>query len=296
MAAADVVVTGLGLLTPAGATVEANWSALCAGESLAAADPHLDGLPVDFSCRVRDFDAEAELGRARARRLDPPARFAIAAARRAVAHAGLDHRSWEGDRVGVVLGVGSNSLDTYGAAFGHLGAAEPERVSPSPFPAACPTWSPPRSRWTWGRGPNFTTASACASGTTALGIARDLLRSHACDIVLGGSESGCSPMSATCFARMRALSRRRQCPRLASRPFDAERDGFVLGEGAAVFALERRSTAQARRAPVLAMLRGYGASCDAHHPVSPHPGGDGIARALRAAIDDGDCVPAGVGQ
>ncbi|MEU7108366.1 beta-ketoacyl synthase N-terminal-like domain-containing protein [Streptomyces sp. NPDC046215] len=278
--------------------MEANWSALCAGESLAAADPHLDGLPVDFSCRVRDFDAEAELGRARARRLDPPARFAIAAARRAVAHAGLDHRSWEGDRVGVVLGVGSNSLDTYGAAFGHLGAAEPERVSPLALPRSVPNMVAAEVAMDLGAGgPNFTTASACASGTTALGIARDLLRSHACDIVLaGGSESGCSPMSATCFARMRALSRRRQCPRLASRPFDAERDGFVLGEGAAVFALERRSTAQARRAPVLAMLRGYGASCDAHHPVSPHPGGDGIARALRAAIDDGDCVPAGVGQ
>ncbi|MER5464630.1 beta-ketoacyl-[acyl-carrier-protein] synthase family protein [Streptomyces sp. NPDC002668] len=146
------------------------------------------------------------------------------------------------------------------------------------------------------RGPNFTTCSACASGATAIGVARDLLRSGTCDIVLaGGSESARSRMTATCFTRMRALSRQREHPQLSSRPFDAERDGFVLGEGTAVLVLERLSHASARRAPVQAVLRGYGAGADAHHPVDPHPDGHGAERAIRAALEDAACDPGNVG-
>ncbi|MFE2102862.1 beta-ketoacyl-[acyl-carrier-protein] synthase family protein [Streptomyces sp. NPDC059468] len=295
---AEIAVTGLGLVTPAGHTVEANWAALCRGRSLAATDPDLAGLPVDFSCRVTDFDAEAELGRASARRVDRFIQFALVAARRAVADAGLDRRTWEAERVGVVLGVGSNSLSAYVTEFGHLGAGRPERVSPLALPRSVPSMAAGEVAIDLGvRGPNFTTASACASGATAIGVARDLLRSGTCDIVLaGGSESARSRMTATCFTRMRALSRRRAEPDLASRPFDAQRDGFVLGEGAGILVLERACAARARRAPVLALLRGYGAGADAHHPIAPHPQGDGAVRAIHTALADAGCEPGNVGH
>ncbi|MFI8238934.1 beta-ketoacyl-[acyl-carrier-protein] synthase family protein [Streptomyces sp. NPDC085866] len=295
---AEIAVTGLGLVTPAGHTVEANWAALCQGRSLAATDPGLAGLPVDFSCRVTDFDAETELGRASARRGDRFIQFALVAARRAVADARLDRRTWEAERVGVVLGVGSNSLSTYVTEFGHLGAGRPERVSPLALPRSVPSMAAGEVAIDLGvRGPNFTTASACASGATAIGVARDLLRSGTCDIVLaGGSESARSRMTATCFTRMRALSRRRAEPALASRPFDAQRDGFVLGEGAGILVLERACAARARRAPVLALLRGYGAGADAHHPIAPHPQGDGAVRAIHTALADAGCGPGSVGH
>ncbi|MFD4630568.1 beta-ketoacyl-[acyl-carrier-protein] synthase family protein [Streptomyces sp. NPDC058284] len=295
---AEIAVTGLGLVTPAGHTAEANWAVLCRGRSLAATDPGLAGLPVDFSCRVTDFDAETELGRASARRGDRFIQFALVAARRAVADARLDRRTWEAERVGVVLGVGSNSLSTYVTEFGHLGAGRPERVSPLALPRSVPSMAAGEVAIDLGvRGPNFTTASACASGATAIGVARDLLRSGTCDIVLaGGSESARSRMTATCFTRMRALSRRKAEPALASRPFDAQRDGFVLGEGAGILVLERACAARARRAPVLALLRGYGAGADAHHPIAPHPQGDGAVRAVRTALADAACGPMDVGH
>ncbi|MFI9237312.1 beta-ketoacyl-[acyl-carrier-protein] synthase family protein [Streptomyces sp. NPDC053079] len=298
MVPADIAVTGLGLVTPAGPTPEANWSALCRGRSLAAADPELAGLPVDFSCRVPPFDIEAELGRGRTRRLDRFSHLALAAARRAVADAGLDARTWDGERVGVVLGVGSNSLHTYVKEFCHLGAGTPDRVSPLALPRSVPNMAAGEVAIDLAAGgPNFTTSSACASGATALGVARDLLRSGACDIVLaGGSESARSRMTATCFHRMRALSRRRDRPAEASRPFDADRDGFVLGEGAAVLVLERYAGARARGVRPRALLRGYGATSDAHHPVAPRPDGGGAARALTAALRDAGCGPADIGH
>ncbi|MEU3839068.1 beta-ketoacyl-[acyl-carrier-protein] synthase family protein [Streptomyces sp. NPDC028635] len=289
---AEVAVTGIGLVTPAGHTPQENWDALCRGRSLARSDPELAGLPVDFSCAVTGFDAAAELGRPLARRVDRFIQFALVAARRAVTDAGLGPGPL-GERVGVVLGVGSNCLSTYVTEFGHLGAGRPERVSPLALPRSVPSMAAGEVAVDLGaQGPNFTTASACASGATALGVARDLLRSGTCDVVLaGGSESGRSRMAVTCFSRMRALSRRRDAPELASRPFDARRDGLVLGEGAAVLVLERTADARARRARVLALLRGYGAGSDAHHPVAPHPRGEGAARAIRAALRDADCAP-----
>ncbi|WP_030573722.1 beta-ketoacyl-[acyl-carrier-protein] synthase family protein [Streptomyces aureocirculatus] len=298
MSTDDIAVTGIGLITPAGTDLDTNWATLCAGRSTAAPDPRLARLPVDFSCQVTGFSPTEELGTALARRLDPPAHFALAAARQAVTHAGLDSSAWPRDRVGVVLGVGSNSTITYGDQFRHLYTWEPQRVSPLTLPRSLPNMVAAEVAIDLGAGgPNFTTATACASGATALGAARDLLRGGSCDIVLaGGSESGRDPMAAVCFHRMRALSTRRDAPHLASRPFDAQREGFVLGEGAAVLVLERARDARARHAPVLALLRGYGATCDAHHPLAPHPDGDGTVRALRAALDDANCTPADVGH
>jgi 3-oxoacyl-[acyl-carrier-protein] synthase II len=295
---AEIVVSGLGLVTPAGHTQEENWAALCRARSLAGRDPELAGLPVDFSCQVTEFDAAAELGRPLARRVDPFIRFALVAARRAVADAGLADGRPLGERVGVVLGVGSNCLSTYVTEFTHLGSGRPERVSPLALPRSVPSMAAGEVAIDLGaQGPNFTTASACASGATALGVARDLLRSGSCDIVLaGGSESGRSRMTVTCFTRMGALSRRRDDAALASRPFDARRDGLVLGEGAAVLVLERADHARARRAPALAVLRGYGAGSDAHHPVAPHPQGEGAARTITAALADAGCRARDIGH
>ncbi|MFC5722020.1 beta-ketoacyl-[acyl-carrier-protein] synthase family protein [Streptomyces gamaensis] len=293
----DIAITGLGLVTPAGNTVEANWETLCRGHSVATTDPLLEGLPVDFSCRVMDFDAEAELGRL-AQRLDPFSQFAVVAARQAVVDAGLEPTAWRGERVGVVLGVGSTSLNTYETVFQHLHTGKPERVSPLTMPRSLPNMAAGEVALDLGaQGPNFTVSTACASGATAIGVARDLLRSGTCDIVLtGGTEGARNRLSSACFARMRALSRRRDQPALASRPFDTARDGFVLGEGAAVLVLERLSAARARRAPVQALLRGYGASADAHHPISPHPEGRGVLQAIAAALEDGGCRPDDIGH
>ncbi|GAA2253880.1 3-oxoacyl-[acyl-carrier-protein] synthase 2 [Streptomyces ruber] len=297
MKQADIAVTGLGLVTPAGHTTAENWATLCRGRSTATADPLLEGLPVDFSCQVEGFDAEAELGRL-AERLDPFTRFAVVAARRAVADAGLDPLTWRKDRIGVVLGVTGNSLVTYDSEYRRLGAGRPDRVSPLMVPRSIPNMAAGEVAIDLdARGPNFIISTACASGATAIGTARALLHSGVCDIVLtGGAESARSRMISTAFARMRALSRRRDRPHLASRPFDAARDGFVLGEGAAVLVLERPSAARARGAQVQALLRGFAASADAHHPISPHPEGRGVLQAIAAALEDGGCRPRDIGH
>ncbi|WP_394437373.1 beta-ketoacyl-[acyl-carrier-protein] synthase family protein [Streptomyces sp. SGAir0957] len=293
----EIAVTGLGLVTPAGHTADENWANLCRGRSKAAADPLLDGLPVDFSCRITGLDVAAELGRP-AQRLDPFAQFAVVAARRAVADAGLDPLAWPAERVGVVLGVTGSSLSTYETEYAHLNAGEADRVSPLAVPRSIPNMAAGEVAIDLdARGPNFIVSTACASGATAIGIARELLYSGACDVVLtGGAESARSRMNSAAFGRMRALSRRREQPHLASRPFDTARDGFVLGEGAAVLVLERPSAARARGAPVLAMLRGFAANADAYHPISPHPDGRGVLAAITAALEDGGCRPGDIGH
>lgn len=293
----DIAVTGVGLLTPAGLTVEDNWSALCHGRSLATRDPELATLPVDFTCRVPAAGAAAELGRARVARLDRTSWLALLAARRAVADAGLDPARWPGDRVGVVLGTGGNSLQTYPTEFGHLNAGRTSRVSPLALPRSIPSTPAGEIAIDLGaRGPGFAVASSCASGATAIGIGRDLLRAGTCDIVItGGSAAPTDPMSVLSFVRMRALSRC-PAPEAACRPFDAARDGFVLGEGAAVLVLERADGVRARGGRPRALLRGYGATSDAHHPIAPLPDGSGAARAIRAALDDAGARPADVGH
>lgn len=275
MGRGEVAVTGLGLVTVAGGDAETVWKVLAEGRSLASADPELADVPIGISCRLDDFDAVSELGPRLARRLDRFAHMGVVAGRRAVADAGLEIPAGGSDDVGVILGVGSNSLHTYPDHFAKLAAGEPTRVSPLALPRSVPNMAAGEVAADLGlRGPNFTVSSACASGSNALGIARDLLLSGTCDVVLaGGTESGRSRMTATTFAQMRALSSRTGQPGLASRPFDRDRDGFVLSEGAAVLVLERLDHALARGARPRALLRGYGASADAYHPFSPPSAG-----------------------
>ncbi|MFF8652549.1 beta-ketoacyl-[acyl-carrier-protein] synthase family protein [Streptomyces huasconensis] len=287
----DVAVTGLGMITPGGHTTEETWQAVCHGRSLTRTDPQLTGLPVDISCRIDGFDASAQLGRRLARRLDRITHLALAAARQAVSDAELEPDSWPRERIAVILGAAGNSLETYAKEFRLLGQGRPEAVSPVALPRSVPNMVAGEVALDLGvHGPSFSVASACASGATAIGVARDLLLAGACDIVLTGSgDSGRARMSATCFAQMKALSRRTDDPAGACRPFDTARDGLVLSEGAAVLVLERPDDARARGAHIRALLRGHGSSSDAHHPVAPDPNGDGAERALRTALADAHC-------
>lgn len=292
-----VAVTGIGLLTAAGCDAETNWKNLCGGRSLAARNPEFEGLAVDISCDVPDFDPSAELGGRLARRLDRFAHLGLAAARRAVQDADLCIADGPSERVGVVLGVGSNSLRSYVSEFTRLGQGRPSAVSPLALPRSVPNMAAGEIALDIGaRGPNFSVSSACASGSTALGVARGMLLGGMCDVVLAGGSESWSRMSAVCFAQMGALSRRTDRPSLASRPFDRDRDGFVLGEGAALLVLERLDRARARGARTRALLCGYGASADAYHPTAPHPEGAGAELAVRQALADAGCTPDDIGH
>ncbi|MEU6281073.1 beta-ketoacyl-[acyl-carrier-protein] synthase family protein [Streptomyces sp. NPDC047028] len=288
----EIAVTGIGLITPAGTDTDSVWKTMAAGRCLAADDPVLDGLEVTISCPA-PFDARTELDARTVRRLDRFTHLALAAARRSAADAALEPAGRIAQRIGVVLGVGSNSLHTYPAAFDRLTQGRPNSVSPLALPRSVPNMAAAEVAADLGfLGPNFTVSSACASGATALGIARSLLLAGTCDVVLaGGAESARSAMTATCFHQLRALSRRCENPHQASRPFDADRDGFVLAEGAAVLVLERRDQARRRGARARALLRGFGASADAHHPTAPHPHGRGAEQAILAALKDAGLSP-----
>ncbi|MFG2290714.1 beta-ketoacyl-[acyl-carrier-protein] synthase family protein [Streptomyces sp. NPDC048595] len=293
MSAREVAVTGLGLVTPAGVGVAATWQGVLGGTSTAVRCPALDGLPVDFCCRVPDLDADRRLGRRLSWRLDRCAAMALVAAREAVADAGLGAGSWDPVRVGVVLGVGTASMERYEEEFAKISGGRATEISPLAIPRSVPNMVAGEVGMDLQvRGPNLTVSTACASGATALGTARQLLLADACDVVVaGGSESLCSRIPAACFHQMGALSRRGDDPAAASRPFDADRDGFVLGEGAGVLVLERLEHARARGSRIRSYLAGYGASCDAYHFTSPHPEGRGAAEALAVALDDAGLDP-----
>ncbi|MGK5630899.1 beta-ketoacyl-[acyl-carrier-protein] synthase family protein [Streptomyces sp. URMC 123] len=289
-----VAVTGLGLVSPAGVGVPANWHTLCAGESTASPDPVLADTPVLFSCRVPDFDAAALLGRRLTWRTDGFIHFAVLTAREAVRDAGLDPGAWHADRVAVVVGVGGTSQESGGREYPKLVAGRHDAVSPTMVPRSVPNMAAGEIAIDLGAtGPNLCTSTACASGATAIGIARELLRSGACDVAItGGSESARnSPYAALPFWRMGLLSPRTDDPARASRPFDADRDGFVLGEGAGMLVLERPDDARRRGARVHALLAGSASTADAHHPTAPHPEGDGARRALLGALADAGLAP-----
>ncbi|MFC4565048.1 beta-ketoacyl-[acyl-carrier-protein] synthase family protein [Nocardiopsis mangrovi] len=298
MSPGAVAVTGLGLVTAAGLGTEENWSRACAGTSTAATDPELAEMPVDFSCRVPSFDADALIGRRSTMTQDPFIRFAMVAADEAIADSGLDPGTWDGARVGVVLGVGIGGLASYDTQQRRLRGTGPSAVSPLLVPMLVPNMAAGHLALRFGAlGPNFVTATACASGATAIGCALGLLRGGTCDVVItGGAEAAVVPLLAASFARMGALSRRTGDPAAASRPFDTDRDGFVLGEGSGILVLEREAHALARGARIRGRLAGYGASADAHHITAPDPGGDGVARAITAALTDAGVDASDVGH
>ncbi|KRV46753.1 3-oxoacyl-ACP synthase [Wenjunlia vitaminophila] len=287
--------TGVGLVTSAGIGVSAAWERVSAGTGTAASRvPALAGMPADFACWVPDFNGAKAVGRKKAWRLDRCNQFAIAAAAEALADSGLDPATWDGARVGVVLGNGIGGAATWEKQHRTLLDPElgPERVSALLIPMLSVNMSAGYVAIECGaKGPNFVTATACASGTTAVGMARELLRSGQCDVVItGGTEAPLVPSIVTGFSQMGALTERKTDLASASRPFDVDRDGFVPAEGAAVLVLERVEHARARGAEIHAMVSGYGASADAHHATAPDPEGQGAERAVRAALRDA-CLP-----
>ncbi|MEV0694335.1 beta-ketoacyl-[acyl-carrier-protein] synthase family protein [Streptomyces sp. NPDC050388] len=289
----DAAITGVGMATAAGVGVEKSWERMRAGAGTAATEvPALAGIPADFACAVTDFDPGGLIDRKQMWRLDRSSQLALVAAHEAVTSSGLDRDSWDATRVGVVLGNGIGGAATWEKQHHVLLERGPRKVSPLLIPMLSPNMGAGYISMMFGAlGPSLVTATACASGTTAVGMARELLRSGVCDVVItGGTEAPLVPSLITGFSQMRALAGRRDDLSTTSRPFDADRNGFVPAEGAAVLVLERAEDARARGADIRAMVSGYGASADAHHATAPDPNGRGAELALRAALRD-----AGVG-
>jgi beta-ketoacyl-acyl-carrier-protein synthase II len=304
-----VVVTGLGVVSPAGRGVADAWQGVLAGKSAAAIDEELvaAGTPVTGVCRVPPFDADAELGRGASRRLDRFTHLALLAAREAVGDAGLVDADPDADadlvtgadpdRVGVVLGSGIGGAETWQDEYPRYLDKGPGRVSPMFVPKMLSnTAAGTIAIRTGARGPNLTVNTACAAGASALHVARDLIAAGAADVVLaGGVEAGITGLAVSAFAQMGALSRNPD-PSVASRPFDVDRDGFVMGEGAGVLVVESAEHAARRGAAVLATLAGCGASADAHHATAPPEDGGGAVLAIRRALEDAALPPEAVGH
>jgi 3-oxoacyl-[acyl-carrier-protein] synthase II len=254
-------------------------------------------LGVRFACEVKGFDALQYMDRKEARRYDPFAQFALGAAHQAVTQAGLEGRFPDPDRTGVVIGSGIGGMQTYEENCAAYITKGPDRVSPFFVPMYIPDIAAGLVSIRYGlRGPNFCTVSACASSAHAIGECYKMIRHGAAPaMVAGGAEAAITGLTVAAFDNMKALSRRNDAPEQASRPFDRDRDGFVLGDGAGVVVLESLEHAQARGATILGEVVGYGMSGDAHHITSPPDDGNGAARAMRACLEDGGIAPADVG-
>jgi 3-oxoacyl-[acyl-carrier-protein] synthase II len=287
-----VVVTGTGLLTALGSSVEKSWQALVAGTSGAAPIQSFDpsGHRVRFGCEVRDFDPAEYIDRKEAKRTDRYAQFAIAAAVQAMRQAGLEEESSrpDGERIGVIIGSGIGGIATFEEQHSRSIERGPDRVSPFFVPMFIADIAAGLVSIRYGaKGPNYATVSACASGAHAIGNAMQLIRSGDVDVMIaGGAEASVTPMTVAGFAAMTALSERNESPETASRPFDATRDGFVLGEGAGVLVMEELEHARARGATILAEVVGYGQTADAYHITAPATGGEGAQRAMKLALRD----------
>ncbi|MDQ6796518.1 MAG: beta-ketoacyl-ACP synthase II [Actinomycetota bacterium] len=295
-----VVVTGMGAVTPLGATVDATWAAMVAGRSGVGPIRSFDasGLAVRIAAEVADsdFDASKHFDVRDLRRMDRFAQLGLVAARQAVAHSGLDVSAGPG-RVGVVFGSGLGGVATLVEQAGVLASRGPSRISPFLVPMMIPNMVTGQiAIETGAAGPSSCTVTACAASATAIGSAADLIRLGRADAVIaGGSDAVITPLCVAAFAKMKALSTRNDDPAGASRPFDVDRDGFVVGEAGGAVVLEERGLALSRGATILAELAGYGSSCDAHHLTAPDPAGAGAMAAMRAALDDAAITADAVG-
>jgi 3-oxoacyl-[acyl-carrier-protein] synthase II len=293
-----VVVTGIGLVTPVGSDRKTTWNSLLEGKSgidyISLFDA--EGYESRIAAEVDGFDAATILGRKEARRLDRFAQFACVAALEALEDAGLDMANEDADRVGVLIGSGVGGIITITEQHKILQARGPKRVSPFLVPMMLGDMASGQvSMMIGAKGPNFSTVSACATGTDSIGEALEMIRRGRADVVIaGGTEAAVCEIGVAGFNACMALSTRNDDPQAASRPFDTGRDGFVLGEGAGLVVLESLEHAEKRGANVLAELAGYGASSDAHHVTQPHPEGEGAARAMKWAIEDAKLVPENV--
>ena len=289
-----VVVTGLGAVSPLGTDVESTWAGLIAGRSGAGKITQFDtvGYPVDFGCEATDFDPTVWMDYKAARRMDRFAQLAVAAARQAEADSGIDIAG-ETDRVGAAIATGIGGLKSFEACVDTLNERGPDRVNPFAIVQIIPNLAAGWVSMELGtKGPLLSECTACAASNMAIGDGLDAIRLGRADVmVCGGTEAPITRVGIAGFGAMRAISRRNDDPERASRPFDAERDGFVMGEAGAVLVLEELEHARARGARIYAELLGYGLSSDATHVSDPDPTGDNPARAMRMALGDAGVQP-----
>jgi 3-oxoacyl-[acyl-carrier-protein] synthase II len=293
-----VVVTGLGVVCPIGNTVADAWAALLAGRTGAAPITRFDvsGCQVHFACEVKDFDASDHVQPRSARRMDRCAHLAVAAAREAERDAGLDVRA-VGTRAGTAIGSALGGVESFEQAVLQLDRRGPERMSPFSIVQTLPNLA---AGWVsielGSRGPLLSQSTACAASNMAVGDGVDAIRLGRADVmVCGGAEAPVTRTAVAAFSAMRALSRRNDDPASASRPFDAERDGFVMAEAGAVLVLEELGHARARDARIYGEVCGYGVSSDANHVSDPDPVGTNAARAIEMALADAQILPSKVG-
>jgi 3-oxoacyl-[acyl-carrier-protein] synthase II len=284
-----VVITGLGALTPLGNDAEASWKELIAGRSGAGPITAFDAesYPTTFACELKGFEPTSWLDRKQARRMDRFTQMVVAAARQAIEDAGLSIEA-EPDRVGVAIATGMGGLKAYQDCCDTLIERGPARVSPFSVAAIMPNSGAASVSMELGtKGPLSSQCTACAAGNMAIGEGADAIRLGRAEVMLcGGSEAAITRVGVAGFGAMRALSRRNDEPQRASRPFDADRDGFVMGEAAALVVLEELEHATRRGAKIYAEFLGYGVSSDAQHITEPDPTGKSPARAMRMAFAD----------
>jgi len=292
-----VVVTGIGVKTPAGLTMAEVMRTVLAARSTAAPQDDLaeGGSPVHFACRVPEFDLDPYITRRERRQIDRPVELALCAAVDAVEQAGVS--GLPSERVGVHLGTGIGGLPTMESNV-RENHADPTRMPVHSVPRTMNNSAAARVAMRYGfRGSCVTYSTACASGATAIGEAARRIQYGELDVaVAGGFDAAVTAFMLTGFSRMRALSTRNDAPELASRPFDARRDGFVMGEGAAVLVLERRESALSRGAHIFGEVAGYATNADAHHIVAPHTEGTVAAACMAEAVADAGLTPADIGQ
>ena len=285
-----VVVTGLGAVTPIGNDVPSYWEGLSTGKNGVAPITLFDAArhACRFAAEVKGFDPSGSIEPKEAKRWDRFCQFAVVAAKQAVAHAGLTIDARNAKRIGTAIGSGVGGLLMMETQAHVLAERGPDRVSPFCVPMMIPNMATGLTAIALGaKGPSSAVATACAAGSNAIGDAYRLIQMGLADaMVCGGAESAITPLGVAGFASAKALSFRNDDPATASRPFDAERNGFVIGEGAGVIVLESLEHARARGAEILAEVVGYGMTCDAHHITSPSPGGVGGAEAMRLALAD----------
>ena len=295
-----VVLTGIGMVTPIGNTREQTWENLVAGKSGGAPITifPLRDAPVRFACEVKDFEPTVAMDRKLARRTDRYCQFVLVAAREAIEDSGLDVTAdGLGERTGTAVATGIGGLQTLDLAHEHLFSKGIDRMSPLWITMLIPNMGAAMVSMEYGfRGPSSTVTTACAASSMAIGDAVGTIRDGRADVmVAGGSEAPITPIGVGGFYAMRAISQRNDDPATASRPFDAGRDGFVIGEGAAIVVLEELEHARARGARIYGEMMGYGCTADAHHFTEPDPTGVGQTRAMRMALEEAGMEPSAIG-
>jgi 3-oxoacyl-[acyl-carrier-protein] synthase II len=293
-----VVITGIGVISPVGTGLEAFWSSLVGGVSGIKRVERFD--PANFTSRIAgevvDFEPVQYIDKKEARRMDRFTQFAVAASGMAIADAALDLEGENRDRIGVILGSGIGGITTMEEQARVLFEKGPGRVSPFFVPMMIANIGAGQVAISYRlRGPNITSVTACASSTNAIGDAFKMIQhGHADVMISGGTEAPITPLAVAGFCSMKAMSTRNEAPEKASRPFDAQRDGFIIGEGSGILVIESLEHAMQRGARIYAEIVGYGSTCDAYHMTAPDPFGEGAANAMREALADADLAPEAV--